>query len=32
VDRIEYRVEVERPKVKDVVYIFAVDGTLLGQK
>lgn len=31
-ERIEYRVEVERPKVKDVVYLFAVDGTLLGQK
>lgn len=32
VDRIEYRVEVERPKGRDVVYIFAEDGTLLEQK
>ncbi len=31
-DRVEYRVEIERPKVKDVVYVFAEDGTLLSQK
>lgn len=28
----EYRVEIERPKDRDVVYVFAEDGTLLSQK
>lgn len=31
-DRVEYRVEIERPKLKDIVYVFAEDGTLLSQK
>jgi len=30
--RIEYRIEIERPKTKDVVYVFAEDGTPLSQK
>lgn len=30
--RTEYRVEIGRPKAKDVVFVFAEDGTLLSQK